>query len=681
MKTKRFTAALLSAVFMAGNIPVYTYAAEVNKTLDVENVATHISFWGGTHYITYTLNGVEYDSRTAGTKINTGAFRAMDKDAKKKVYSHYYPGKDRTEQFGEAGVQEICDYVNDVQGNTHAWKVMHDRAQYYCKDLMPYYGGVSAEDDPNRYYDQEYNRLNTFTGDVQKLINSYYMNEPEAQAFREKYGMMNNLMQTGKQAYDNCVNHNEFARNAAVKATSAWLIKFIVENTIVPGLMAKPSATAAGVDSAMNTVYDQVLGMISEITGSENVSVTTEGNLVNLTIGKMGGQNISLKKGAEIVKYMRELADKNYKLAKYTHEKAVEFHDQLESEAAEVIRKIEEREKKQEEAQKKEEQKKAENDKKADTSQVKPNTERYSGIKEPSGSDEDYNKKQEEYKNKLIQAAKALDEEVESLYSQMLSDAVVSANNAGYYVKSSSSDSVSGDYVQFEGNNNCLSGIKTEGNAATYNPINSEEEYKNRPKLYDEDIEIKNNAVLKINTLESSLNSVTDRFSVLYKELYARRKALNEKGAYNYYTIQGNNWLTVEFLFSRINQVILEQTYIRVNLENGFEQYEKKHKYNMESYENYKAQMQEKLDNYLTAQTNFGLACAMYSDIAGKQRELAQNGLPDYVYTQKFQPYGNGLPLADGSNTALENKINAASDKHKFFKDEAKKLEECMEKN
>ncbi|MBQ6553943.1 MAG: Ig-like domain-containing protein, partial [Firmicutes bacterium] len=234
-------------------------------------------------------------------------------------------------------------------------------------------------------------------------------------------------------------------------------------------------------------------------------------------------------------------------------------------------------------------------------------------------------------------------------------------------------------YVQFEGSGNWLTRINTAADTATYNAINSETEYKNRPKLYDADILLKNNCVIKINTLESSLNGVTDRYSVLYKELYARRKALGEKGAYNYYSADWSNWNKVESLFEKINRVILEQASVRVNLENGFERYEKKHKYNMESYENYKAQLQEKLDDYLTAQTNFGLACAMYSDVAKKQREHAQSGLPDYVYTQKFQSYTATVLLADGSNTALETKINAASDKNKFFKDEARKLEECMD--
>ncbi len=676
MKAKRFISTLLILAITLGNIPSYTYAANVTKTFTVDNVKTHLTFFG-THYITYTINGVDYDSRTCGTQFNLNVFRNME-DEDKKTVSGFYLHDDRREQFGEVGAKEMCDTVNTNLGYKHAWKVMHDRAQNYCKDLIPYYGGVSAEDDPDRYYNQEYNNLNTFTGDAKKLIDSYYFNEPEAQAFREKRRMMNELMTTGKTAYDNCVKHNEFAREAAVKASSAWLIKFIVENTIVPGLMSKPSATAAGVDSAMNTVYDQVLGMISEITGAENVSVTAEGNIVNLTIGKMGGQNISLKKGAEMVTYMRELAEKNYRLAKFTHEKAVDFHNQLENEAAEVIKKIEERIKKQEEAQKAVKVKEQENNAKTNTANVKPNTARYADIKEPDNSD-NYEKEYEAYKKSLINAAKALDADVAALYSQMLSEAESSAISAGFYIKGSYDETIEDDYVQFT-----FYYPYTHINTSEYEQVNnaiiSEEEYKKRPQIYDKRTELLNNCVLKSNTLSSSLNGVYDRYAVLYKELAARKKALSEKGAYNFYELNNNVWSETEGLFYTINTAISELSENKIYYEAELEKLPDEHKIHMEDYENRKAEMQEKLNSYLNAQTNFHLACAMYSDVTKKLTDFTQSGLPDYVYTQKFLPYGYYIPLADGSNTILTSKINSASDKHNFFRKEAKVLEESIDK-
>ncbi len=679
---KRFIGILLAAVMTVGYMPTNIYAADVTKTFEVENVKTHLTFFG-THYITYTINGVDYDSRTCGTQVNLNAFRNMDYEDKKTV-SGFYLHNDRKEQFGEVGAKEMCDTINESLGYIHAWKVMHDRAQNYCKDLIPYYGGVSAEDDPDRYYNQEYEKLNTFTGDAKKLLDSYYASQPEARAFMEKYGMMHDLMATGKTAYDNCVKHNEYAREAAVKAGSAWLIKFIVENTIVPGLMAKPSATASGVDSALNTVCDQINGMISEITGAENISVTAEGNLVNLTIGKMGGQNISLKKGAEMVTYMRELAEKNYNLAKYAHEKAVDFHNQLESEASEIIRKIEEREKKQEDKLKAAETQKEQNDQKSSTADVKPNTARYAGIKEPTQNDgetdEEYQKRQEAYINSLISAARALDEEVASLYSQMLSEAESVSKSAGFYIKGEYTLDQYDDYVDFLGSSDECARVVTSKDYSVYYGISNEEEYKQRQKKVDAEIELKNNAILKINTIESSLNGVTDRYSVLYKELEARRLALAEKGAYYSYTLDHEKWNNLSSLFAMVNEVVYKLTSQRPYVESSVEELPISHKANMEGYEREKAGMQEKLDNYLTAQTNFNLACAMYADISKQQRELAQSGLPDYVYTQQFLSYGYYIPLADGSNTILTEKINSASDKHKFFGDEALRLEECMEK-
>ncbi|MBO5561448.1 MAG: Ig-like domain-containing protein, partial [Firmicutes bacterium] len=676
---KRGMALILAAAMITGYMPTGVYAADVTKTLTVENVKTHLTFFG-THYITYTINGVDYDSRTCGTQFNLDAFRNMEYEDKRNV-SGFYLHDDRREQFGEVGAQEMCDTINDSLGYTHAWKVMHDRAQNYCKELIPYYGGVSAEDDPDRYYNEEYTKLNTFTGDAKTLIDSYYSSQPEAQAFNEKHRMMNELMTTGKTAYDNCVKHNEFAREAAVKASSAWLIKFIVENTIVPGLMSKPSATAAGVDSAMNTVYDQVLGMISEITGAENVSVTAEGNIVNLTIGKMGGQNISLKKGAEMVTYMRELAEKNYQLAKYAHEKAVEFHDQLEAEASEVIRKIQEREKKQEKARAAEQAKNEQNKQKTNTDNVKPDTSKYSSITQPEQktdeNDEDYKKRQQAYINSLISAAKTLDGDVSALYSQMLSEAESVSQNAGFYVDNSITES---DYVRFTGYYDPLYNIVSSKYNELYYAITSEEEYKRRPKKFDEETELKNNCVLKINTIESSLNGVTDRYAVLYKELVARRMALYDKGAYSYYTLDTNKWNDLTGLFSRVNDIVYGLTSERTYIEASLEILPEEHKRNMEAYENEKTAMQERLNNYLTAQANFNLASAMYADIAKQQSALAHSGLPDYVYTQNFLSYGYDIPLADGSNNILTSKINSASDKHKFFKDEAAKLEECIEK-
>lgn len=152
----------------AGCLPLNAFAAS-RTGLNVTNVKTYLTITG-THYITYTIDGVDYDSRTAKPTMNLTAFRNMTFEDRKTVSKHYLPGDERIAQFGYKGSGEIADSVNDRLGYKHGRKVMHDRSQKYCADLMPYYGGYSAEDDPDRYYNREYTRLTTFTGDAALVL-------------------------------------------------------------------------------------------------------------------------------------------------------------------------------------------------------------------------------------------------------------------------------------------------------------------------------------------------------------------------------------------------------------------------------------------------------------------------------------------------------------------------------
>ena len=332
------TLTLCLSLLPAVALPVRAVGAKAS--LQVTNVQTHITLWGK-RYATYEINGIRYDSRYTGPRVNQIAFESMGLSDKESISEHFWAFNDRAEQFGEAGAKRLADFSNEHRGCKQAFAVMRDRAERYTGELREVYGGENTLDDPNYYYDKTLSDLMLFDygTEAQKIV-ADYSTRREAAVFMEKYGYIKELMASGKVAYNNCVNSWDAAREAATKATANWLINYIVDNLVVPSALAKPSATAAGVDSAMTTVYETLLGYITEIAGLESVSLTAEGTFINVS-KSVRDKGLEMKDGAKIVTRMRKLADKNYEMAKYCHDQAVAFHEALIEEAPDILARIE----------------------------------------------------------------------------------------------------------------------------------------------------------------------------------------------------------------------------------------------------------------------------------------------------------------------------------------------------
>ena len=340
---KRLTAIVLAAA-MAASYAVLAAAAGVNKSVNgsVTNVKKHISLFG-TRYVTYNFNGAFIDSRNVSAKFNAYAFGLMDSEGKDMVAKAYWPGYDRTNQFGEDGVIAICKHVNDKKGYTLMWKQYKDKlANKYIPDMRVIYGGVDSEDDNDSNYNKEIDRLTTFAEGTAayELLTKYPYREESRELFA-MYSSIPEMMQTGKAAYDACVAAYYTNVSAGTKAMSTYVLNTLVDNLIVPGTFSKPQVTlGSGDDSVIMTARGVIRDYINKITG-KTISFADE----DLRSAIAGGDGTSPDDAVKTLRRMETIIGESYALANYCHKQSIKFRSEIESRAQSVLDEIKANEK------------------------------------------------------------------------------------------------------------------------------------------------------------------------------------------------------------------------------------------------------------------------------------------------------------------------------------------------
>ena len=85
---RRILAAVFACVLLTGLLPARAEGEALVQAVVVRDLKTHMTLTG-TPYITYSLNGLECDSRYTGAKYNERAFQQMTKAQKNTVTSHF----------------------------------------------------------------------------------------------------------------------------------------------------------------------------------------------------------------------------------------------------------------------------------------------------------------------------------------------------------------------------------------------------------------------------------------------------------------------------------------------------------------------------------------------------------------------------------------------------------------
>lgn len=237
MKFKRSVCVVLTAAIIIGSLPHTLYASAGNTV--ITDVETHRS-WDLTRsrYITYTWNGVKFDSRETGPQFNLSAFRIMNEEQREKVARWMAAAgyERRRLQFSEEGAVELMEKYDTVTGWKEAGKILKQRIEKkYCNDLVQFYGSDDINE-PDKFYKQECQRL-TFADDsaAHKLRydNDNYAAYEGLNEFIEKYDAIQEHLSMGKKAYNCLADEMTKATEYAVKGSSKEFISLVCDKVLV----------------------------------------------------------------------------------------------------------------------------------------------------------------------------------------------------------------------------------------------------------------------------------------------------------------------------------------------------------------------------------------------------------------------------------------------------------------
>ncbi|MBR6399990.1 MAG: Ig-like domain-containing protein, partial [Firmicutes bacterium] len=327
MKRGRITAFLLAAVMLTGSLSHTVFAADKSA---VTNVTT-AKGWDllRSRYITYTINGVKYDSREMGAGTNYAAYNSMS-DADKEKVARWMAGawpSDRIRMFGNNGADAIIDKYNTVTGWKSLWAETSKKIEnYYSGDLLKVYGGPSTSE-PDKYFEQEYKRLDTLdeNSTAYKVLNTEYSHTFQARDLVRKKRYIGELMNEGRGYYKQLSQNMMSATQAAVKGSSKELISIVCDKMLVPVITPR---------SMFSTIEKEVFSGLLEI--SDKITGVT-GQIQDTVLG----EPISGSGAAKLAQYFKTLANENYNAAKYCHDKANNIYNNLDRDAADTVLQVE----------------------------------------------------------------------------------------------------------------------------------------------------------------------------------------------------------------------------------------------------------------------------------------------------------------------------------------------------
>ena len=331
MKKNRFTALVLAFCMMFSSMPFTAFAEdEMSPVMNVKECKS----WDlvRSRYITYTINGMECDSREMGAAFNLAAYNQMTTNDKKKVANWMvnagYSG--RVRQFGENGAEVLMDRYNTDTGWKALWAQFEKNIEsHYCKDLQKYYGGT--DEDSTKYYAETIDSLMEFpegSAAYTVLHDSKYYYAFEAREFLAEHEAIEELLQDGRESYLILSNSMLSATQAAVKGSSKELIGLICDKALVPAITPSSSISSTAKD-----IFSAALEFTDRITGYS-------GKLQDAVIGKTTDGAAAKSQ----IDYFTYIANANRDLAQHCYSQALALHNKMLSDAPDIIAEIDKNE-------------------------------------------------------------------------------------------------------------------------------------------------------------------------------------------------------------------------------------------------------------------------------------------------------------------------------------------------
>ena len=323
MKKQRLTAVILAVCMLFSAMPHTVAADEISPITNVKMCKS----WDlvRSRYITYTINGMECDSREMGTSFNLNAYNLMTESDKASVAKWMvnagYSG--RVRQFGESGAEVLMDKYNTDTGWKALWEQFKKNIETsYCSELIPYYGDPSIS--PSKNYSTTLDELLEFPEetDAYKILhdNKYYYSF-EAREFIAERDAIELLMQDGRECYKILAGSMLSATQAAVKGSSKELISLICDKALVPAITPTSSISSTAKD-----IFSAGLELTDRITGYS-------GQLQDAVIGKMTDGAAAKSQ----ITYFRQIADANKELARYYYNQSLALHNKMLSDAHDIV--------------------------------------------------------------------------------------------------------------------------------------------------------------------------------------------------------------------------------------------------------------------------------------------------------------------------------------------------------
>ncbi len=251
---------------------------------NVKFKSTKKAFWGGTPYVIYEIDGIEYNSMNMGAEFNGKVWLAMNDDDRKKSLEFFTDKKDRHKWFGVSTGDFQAEWTNNRTG----YKALCDESARrwearYLGDLGQYYEGTPEE------VTNKWNALTAFNeGTAAYRVMTEYLDDPAAKDFKAYKEIIPQLAKVGKDHYDNVKRSCRIARRLAVQSISKELISIIVDNFMTPSvtLFGPGAATQAttGVVTNFVTLTDTLNGFsgsLKEMINWEAVSLDDAVGFVN----------------------------------------------------------------------------------------------------------------------------------------------------------------------------------------------------------------------------------------------------------------------------------------------------------------------------------------------------------------------------------------------------------------
>ncbi len=333
---KRFIGILLCLTTFMSAMSSNVYAYNEDDLMIKEVKLVKVVRGYGNNHIIYTVNGREYDSLTTNPALNRDAYAAMSSSDKEALIGVFWNKKNKDRQFGKDGGEMISEFNRATNGmNAIADAYALNVEKNLCAPLYHFYG--DAENEPKYWYKKELADLLTIEwGTDAAQILSLYTDTPQGEIFAQKYMTIEAYMRAGSVYYDKLVNIKTQMATYALKGTLLDGFNLVRTTFFAP---AASSQLGGIIFDGFNTSVDYLDYMTGFV--ADKLNMRSQGVVTEFTSKCFNSSKYGVGNALTLINDCKPLAQEYYKQAEYAHAYAVQLRDELLAEAPSVLADIE----------------------------------------------------------------------------------------------------------------------------------------------------------------------------------------------------------------------------------------------------------------------------------------------------------------------------------------------------